>query len=40
MAFSARRGIPSQLLCAKSLEFTHPITGQAMTLKSRMDAEL
>ena len=40
MAFSARRGIPYQLLCAKSLEFTHPITGQIMTLESRMDAEL
>ena len=40
MAFSARRGIPYQLLCAKSLEFTHPITGQTMTLESRMDAEL
>ena len=40
MAFSARRGIPSQLLCAKSLEFNHPITGESMTLESRMDAEL
>ena len=40
MAFSARRGIPHQLLCSKSLEFNHPITGKAMALESRMDAEL
>ena len=36
MAFSARRGIPSQLLCAKSLEFNHPITGKHMVLDSEM----
>lgn len=39
MAFSSRQGIPSQLLCAKSLEFNHPITGEAIALESRMDAE-
>ena len=40
MAFSSRQGIPHQLLCAKRLEFPHPITGEAITLESRMDAEL
>ena len=30
--------LPSQLLCAHSLEFTHPITGTAMFLTSQMDA--
>ena len=39
-AYSARLGIQTQLLCAKRLEFTHPITGQTMTLESQMDAEL
>ncbi len=35
-AFS--QGIPHQLLWACSLEFTHPITGEAMTLTDRTDA--
>ena len=30
--------LPSQLLCAYSLEFRHPITGEKMHLVSRMDA--
>jgi len=30
-------GWTSQALCAKRLEFTHPITGEAMTLESGMD---
>ena len=38
MALSGAWGIPSQLLCAKRLEFTHPLTGEAMTLESEMDA--
>lgn len=38
VAFSKELGLTSQLLCAKSLEFTHPITGQAMAVQSTMDA--
>lgn len=34
-AFSLERGITSQLLCAKGLDFTHPVTGQAMHLESK-----
>ena len=30
--------LPSQLLCAHSLEFEHPITGEKMHLVSKMDA--
>ena len=33
-------GQPHQILCAKRLDFVHPITGQALHLQSRMDAEL
>ena len=36
--FSSKLSVSSQLLCAKSLEFTHPITGQAIFVKSTMDA--
>lgn len=35
----SRMGLSSQLLCAYSLEFEHPITGEKMHLISRMDAE-
>ena len=38
--WSENRGIHSQLLCAKRLEFTHPITGEELILESNMDAEL
>lgn len=38
LAFSNRLGITSQLLCARELEFTHPITGSQLTLQSKMDA--
>ncbi|MBQ8748751.1 MAG: RluA family pseudouridine synthase [Oscillospiraceae bacterium] len=38
MQFSSERGISTQLLCAKRLSFTHPITGQKMELESPMDA--
>ena len=34
----SRMGLPSQLLCAHSLEFDHPITGEKMRLVSKMDA--
>lgn len=33
-------GLTHQQLCAKKLEFTHPITGRRLTLESKMDAEL
>lgn len=36
--FSLERGISTQLLCAKCLRFTHPVTGQYMELTSNMDA--
>ena len=34
----SQRGLPSQLLCAYSLEFTHPMTGEHLLLVSGMDA--
>ena len=37
MAFSAEMGIKTQLLCAKSLEFTHPVTGEPVTITSKLD---
>lgn len=39
-AFSAAMGLTHQMLCAKSLEFIHPITGQPLHLESHMDAHL
>ena len=30
-------GIATQLLCAKRLEFCHPVTGKPMTIESQMD---
>ena len=33
-----RPGISSQLLCARQLELTHPITGEALIITSHMDA--
>ena len=36
----SRRGLPSQMLCARSLEFDHPMTGERMVLVSKMDAAL
>lgn len=35
---SVSLGLESQLLCAKELEFLHPITGEELRLVSRMDA--
>lgn len=35
-AFSEELGLKHQLLCAKSLEFAHPITGVAMSLTSQL----
>lgn len=36
-AYSLARGIQTQLLCAKMLTFTHPITGKPLDLMSQMD---
>ena len=33
-------GLESQMLCAKTLEFIHPVTGQALCLQSHMEATL
>ena len=33
-------GLDHQMLCAKSLEFSHPISGAELTLQSRMDVKL
>ena len=38
--FSAELGLLHQMLCAKRLEFAHPITGEKMVLESHMDAKL
>ena len=35
--FSDKFGLKTQLLCAKTLEFTHPITNQPLFLESRME---
>ena len=40
MAYSLSHGLKSQLLCAKKLEFTHPVTGQSMCLLSESDATI
>ena len=36
-ALSAEMGLSSQLLCAKSLCFPHPVTGEEMELTSQLD---
>lgn len=38
--FSQALGLHTQRLCAVTLSFPHPITGQAMHLQSRLDADL
>ena len=40
LAFSKDRSIPHQLLCAKGLELTHPVTGEQLRLVSEMDVEI
>ncbi len=40
IAYSASLGLQSQILCAKGLEFLHPITGMPMRLESHMDAAI
>lgn len=37
VAYSEHVGVKTQLLCAKKLEFIHPITGNKMTLLSKLD---
>lgn len=37
MAYSLEKGIQTQLLCAKRLEFVHPMTGESLCLESQMD---
>lgn len=37
LAWADKLGVTGQQLCAKRLEFTHPVTGQALTLESKMD---
>ena len=39
-AFSERLGLASQMLCARTLEFVHPITGEGLCLTSQMDVSL
>ena len=38
-AFSDQLGLTHQMLCARKLEFFHPITGEFITLESKMDVE-
>ncbi len=39
-AYSAQWNLPYQRLCAKSLEFDHPITGEHLRIVSRLKAEI
>lgn len=39
-AYSAELGLQHQVLCAKRLEFTHPVTGERITLESGMNAKI
>ena len=39
-AYSAELGLTHQMLCARKLEFSHPLTGKAMVLESAMDVRL
>lgn len=36
-AFSQKMGLHTQVLCAKELRFTHPVTGEEMKLESKTD---
>lgn len=40
MAFSRELGLSSQLLCAKRIELTHPLTGESLTIESKMDVKI
>lgn len=37
LAYSEEKAIKTQLLCAKKLEFTHPLTGENLVIQSNMD---
>ena len=37
LTWAEKLGVTGQQLCAKRLEFTHPISGQALMLESKMD---
>lgn len=39
-AFSQMLGLTTQMLCAKKVEFTHPVTGETMGLSSQMDVRI
>ena len=39
LAFSGEMGVSSQLLCAKKLEFAHPVTGRQIIINSFLDVE-
>ena len=39
-AFSSKYGLETQLLCAKSVEFTHPVTGEPVTVTANMDTKI
>ncbi len=38
MALSEALGLTYQRLCAKKVEFTHPLTGERLTIESKLDA--
>ena len=38
-AYSAELGLTHQMLCARKLEFFHPLTGEAMVLESMLDVQ-
>ena len=40
LAFSRELGLNHQMLCAKRLEFVHPMTGERLVLESGMDVKL
>ena len=40
LAFSRQLGITGQRLCAKTLEFLHPVTDKQLHLESKMDAKI
>ena len=40
VAFSETMALPYQMLCAKKLEFRHPITGEELILESGMDVKI
>ena len=39
-AFSEQFGLQSQMLCAKSVEFTHPVTGEKLLITAKADTSL